>query len=352
MEEEYIFVQCDNCGKRYKVKNPENPKRYRCGNCQNPIIVEPRLTKVYEDNSKQLYLRTKNNGKKHIGPRNTISLLASHLKFWDRVIISFIMCFIIFIGFIWLTSKFIQKPSSPALITNLEKSISKPSSSVTKEKPSLTKNENKKLQEGRSQSKLVGQTKEYFIAGSYGEAALINREVDGTVFIGEIPVGTKIQILEKKKIRQYFHTGDYYVTWYRVSYNGIDGWVSEYCTTGDIISEKAEVIKPARETGEMDWVDPEKHDQKTDEFIAKRNFGCWVEDGTFYAKKKLDMTAFAIYMDQRKKLADALRMVDDGRIKSCTQASAIVLERYDPLVFVQILGIGNVWIYQTYLHCE
>jgi hypothetical protein len=79
--------------------------------------------------------------------------------------------------------------------------------------------------------------------------------------------------------------------------------------------------------------------------------GCWVEDGTFYAKKKLDITAFAIYMDQRKK-DDALRMVNDGRIKSCTQASAIVLERDDPVVYVQIMGIGKVWVYETQLHCR
>jgi hypothetical protein len=79
--------------------------------------------------------------------------------------------------------------------------------------------------------------------------------------------------------------------------------------------------------------------------------GCWVEDGTFYAQKKLDMTAFAIYMDEGKK-ADALRMVDDGRIKTCSQASAIVLRRDGPLVYAQIIGIGKVWIYKTFLHCQ
>ena len=79
--------------------------------------------------------------------------------------------------------------------------------------------------------------------------------------------------------------------------------------------------------------------------------GCRVEDGTFYAKGKHDMTAFAIYMDSGKK-ADALRMVDDGRIKSCTQASAIVIERDDLFVNVQIIGIGNVWIYKTFLQCQ
>jgi len=78
--------------------------------------------------------------------------------------------------------------------------------------------------------------------------------------------------------------------------------------------------------------------------------GCYVEDGTFYAEKKLDMTAFAIYMDEGKK-ANAMRMVDDGRIKSCSRASAIVIKRDGPLVNVQIIGIGKVWIYNTFLHC-
>ena len=79
--------------------------------------------------------------------------------------------------------------------------------------------------------------------------------------------------------------------------------------------------------------------------------GCRVENGTFYAKEKNHITAFAIYMDSGKK-ADALRMVDDGRIKSSTQATAIVIERDGPLVNAQIIGIGNVWIYNTFLHCQ
>lgn len=79
--------------------------------------------------------------------------------------------------------------------------------------------------------------------------------------------------------------------------------------------------------------------------------GCRVENGTFYAKEKSHMTAFAIYMDSGKK-ADALRMVDDGRIKSSTQATAIVIERDGPLVNAQIIGIGKVWIYNTFLHCQ
>ena len=116
----------------------------------------------------------------------------------------------------------------------------------------------------------------------------------------------------------------------------------------EIIDNKNEPFSNNNKKDTYQEEDPLKNQQATNQLTLS---GCWVEDGTFYAKNKLDMTAFAIYMDQRKK-ADALRMVDDGRIKSCTQASAIVLERADPLVFVQIIGIGKVWIYQTYLHCE
>jgi len=79
--------------------------------------------------------------------------------------------------------------------------------------------------------------------------------------------------------------------------------------------------------------------------------GCKVQNGTFYSENKLDITAFAIYMDEGKK-ADALRMIDDGRIKSTTQATAIVLKRKDPIVHVQIVGIGKVWIYKTFLYCQ
>nr|VFK30680.1 MAG: hypothetical protein BECKMB1821G_GA0114241_106914 [Candidatus Kentron sp. MB]VFK34249.1 MAG: hypothetical protein BECKMB1821I_GA0114274_106613 [Candidatus Kentron sp. MB]VFK76612.1 MAG: hypothetical protein BECKMB1821H_GA0114242_106515 [Candidatus Kentron sp. MB] len=77
---------------------------------------------------------------------------------------------------------------------------------------------------------------------------------------------------------------------------------------------------------------------------------CFVQDGTFYAKEKSHMTAFAIYMDKRN--PRAFDMVDDGRIKSCTRASAVVIEREDPLVHVHIMGIGKGWIYETYLHCR
>lgn len=56
--------------------------------------------------------------------------------------------------------------------------------------------------------------------------------------------------------------------------------------------------------------------------------GCRVQDGAFYSKSTSSMTVFAIYMDQGKQ-SDSLRKIDDGCIRSITQATAIVLKRED-----------------------
>ena len=87
-------------------------------------------------------------------------------------------------------------------------------------------------------------------------------------------------------------------------------------------------------------------------FAQQAMAGCWVDDGTFYSTSRLHMTRFAIAMDQGDKVK-ALQMVDDGRIKSCSKASCTVLERTDAgLVKVNVLGIGTVWIWHTFLHCR
>lgn len=80
--------------------------------------------------------------------------------------------------------------------------------------------------------------------------------------------------------------------------------------------------------------------------------GCWVEDGTFYSNSKSDMITFIIAMQEGEK-QKVLKMLDEGLVKSCSQASAFVLERDETgLVNVNIPGIGEVWIWHTYLHCR
>ena len=56
--------------------------------------------------------------------------------------------------------------------------------------------------------------------------------LDGKV-LGRIPAGTKVQILEKREVR----SGAFTITWYRVKYKGKDGWISQYSTMGNIITE-------------------------------------------------------------------------------------------------------------------
>ena len=60
-------------------------------------------------------------------------------------------------------------------------------------------------------------------------------------------------------------------------------------------------------------------------FIEPTFAGCYIEDGTYYSNSKYDMITFAIAMDQGDK-QKALQMVNEGRIGSCSQASAIVLK--------------------------
>lgn len=54
-----IIVQCQNCGKKYRVDNPQSPKRYRCKNCNNTIEVIPQYP-VLEDEVKSPTIKKKN----------------------------------------------------------------------------------------------------------------------------------------------------------------------------------------------------------------------------------------------------------------------------------------------------
>jgi hypothetical protein len=83
--------------------------------------------------------------------------------------------------------------------------------------------------------------------------------------------------------------------------------------------------------------------------------GCYVDDPTFYSKDKTWMTAFVTYMDPdspNRSKEKALRMIDDGRIKTCTRADALVIERDNGLVYLYIHGIGKVWIYENFVKCQ
>jgi hypothetical protein len=78
---------------------------------------------------------------------------------------------------------------------------------------------------------------------------------------------------------------------------------------------------------------------------------CWVEGGTFYSASKTTMTEFIGAMqagDQKK----SQQMINEGLIKSCPEASCLILDRTEEgIMLVNISGIGQVWTYKTYVHC-
>ncbi len=47
MEKEYIRISCSNCGKNYRVENPEETKSYRCKECNERIVVKPQIKEKY-----------------------------------------------------------------------------------------------------------------------------------------------------------------------------------------------------------------------------------------------------------------------------------------------------------------
>lgn len=85
--------------------------------------------------------------------------------------------------------------------------------------------------------------------------------------------------------------------------------------------------------------------------IGVAHAGCFVEDGTFYSTSKSDISRFAIAMDNGNKDL-ALEMVDQGRIGSCGESSCSIVDKDGALVKVKISGVGTVWIYYTFLHCN
>ena len=58
-------------------------------------------------------------------------------------------------------------------------------------------------------------------------ARFLSRPANGRE-LGRIPAGTRLEILEKRNVK----TGMLTQTWYRISYESVEGWVSQYVTVG------------------------------------------------------------------------------------------------------------------------
>lgn len=101
--------------------------------------------------------------------------------------------------------------------------------------------------------------------------ATLRKAPNGTSSLGKIPEGTKIEIKSKKEIR----SGILVVIWYEVNYEGINGWISQYVTMGDIIKED--------DSGKQSSVRAEGADKvRYGNFSAKakENFKSWAFNNT------------------------------------------------------------------------
>ena len=116
-----------------------------------------------------------------------------------------------------------------------------------------------------------------FVESSYAEErefviidkaapATIREAPNGRSSLGKIPAGTKIEINGKKEIR----SGMLVVTWYKVSHNGKNGWISQYVTMGDIIKEDDAGVKSSVRAKGADEVRYGGFNKQ-----AKENFKSW-----------------------------------------------------------------------------
>jgi len=44
IDNSFIHVICNSCGKKYKVRNPDKPKKYKCKFCNTIVIIKPQET--------------------------------------------------------------------------------------------------------------------------------------------------------------------------------------------------------------------------------------------------------------------------------------------------------------------
>ena len=90
---------------------------------------------------------------------------------------------------------------------------------------------------------------------------------------------------------------------------------------------------------------------KTPSSLAK----CWVSGETQYSSDKELMATWVDLFFKQRKTYQAGRMINKGIIKQThwkpSWISCAVLGRDGDLVNVDISGIGNVWVYHTYVFC-
>lgn len=74
-----------------------------------------------------------------------------------------------------------------------------------------------------------------YITITHYPAIILNQAPDG-LELGKIPDATEVKVLDTTRVEMGQIAGIWYKagTWYKIEFEGIIGWVSEFSTTGDI----------------------------------------------------------------------------------------------------------------------
>lgn len=103
-------------------------------------------------------------------------------------------------------------------------------------------------------------------------SAPVRNQPNGTDSLGRLPAGSKVEIFGKRTVR----SGSLLVIWYEVKINKKDGWISQYVTMGDIITENIDTgTKIKKRVPGADNVRDAKFDKE-----AKKNFKEWALENT------------------------------------------------------------------------
>lgn len=80
---------------------------------------------------------------------------------------------------------------------------------------------------------------ERYITITHHPAIILSQAPDG-LELGKIPDATEVKVLDTTQIEMGQIAGIWYKagTWYKIEYEGITGWVSEFSTTGDITEKE------------------------------------------------------------------------------------------------------------------
>lgn len=121
-------------------------------------------------------------------------------------------------------------------------------------------------------SSAIGGEKHEFIIIDKVASAPVQSQPNGSDPIGRFEAGSKVEIFGKKTVR----SGPLAVIWYRVKINGKNGWISQYVTMGDVITEDVDTgLKETKRELGADKVRMAKFNEE-----AKRIFKEWAINDT------------------------------------------------------------------------